>query len=73
MFYVLKEHNFTSKERRIEDRKETANMEEELRVATERLKQQGQASTGATPGFTPRSRIVTPGRRNTKTPRRKPF
>jgi pre-mRNA-splicing factor ATP-dependent RNA helicase DHX38/PRP16 len=72
MFYVLKEHNFTSKERRIEDKKQTESMEEELRIATERMKAQ-EASSNTPSSFTPRSRIVTPGRKSGGTPRRRPF
>lgn len=73
MFYVLKEHNFTSKERRKEDKKVTESMEEELRIATERIKERD-ATPSAGGQTRPRSRIVTPGvRRKTGTPRRRPF
>ena len=73
MFYVLKEHNFTSKERRIEDKTLKANMEEELRIATEQMKSQEASSNTPSSSNMGKSRIVTPGRRATGTPRRRPF
>ncbi|KAJ3212239.1 DEAH-box RNA helicase prp16, partial [Clydaea vesicula] len=70
MFYAVKEQNFSQKDRRKQDKEELESMEEELRISTEKIKHQKE-SEAMTPVLIPRSTIITPGRRDIKTPRRR--
>ncbi|KND04589.1 uncharacterized protein SPPG_00308 [Spizellomyces punctatus DAOM BR117] len=67
MFFTLKEKGFSHTEKRRQDRRDLMNMEEELRLASEKRVQEGRAAS-VTP--TPRSRIATPGARTPALTRR---
>ncbi|KAJ3012893.1 UNVERIFIED_CONTAM: DEAH-box RNA helicase prp16 [Siphonaria sp. JEL0065] len=58
MFFSVKEHGFTHKDKRRQDRKELEGMEQELRRATELQKLEENIVERAP---TPRTRILTPG------------
>ncbi|KAJ3080007.1 DEAH-box RNA helicase prp16 [Quaeritorhiza haematococci] len=64
MFFTIKEQNFSQREKRKQDRIEAQNMEEELKMAMEKKKEEEVRASTAPP--ISRSRIVTPGG---KTPR----
>ncbi|TPX67350.1 hypothetical protein SpCBS45565_g03859 [Spizellomyces sp. 'palustris'] len=67
MFFTLKEKGFSHTEKRRQDRRDLMNMEEELRLASEKRVQEGRAASVAP---TPRSRIATPGARTPALTRR---
>ena len=71
MFYAIKEQNFNIRDKRKKDRLEAEIMEEELRMATEKIQRQDKVDEA--PSWTPKSRIVTPGSRQDKTSRRRGF
>lgn len=72
MFYALKEDKFTQRERRKQDKTDAVSMEEQLKLATEKTRiEEQEAAALAAIKFTPRSRIITPGRKEIKTPARR--